>query len=52
MATGMALVMVFLTLRSTRPPTAKYILWPRIDQKSCFKSILTAGTFFFKKNNE
>ena len=24
-------------------PTAKYVLWSRIDQKSCFKSILTAG---------
>lgn len=41
-ATGMSLVLCFLTLRHERPK-AKYILWPRIDQKSCFKSIMTAG---------
>jgi O-phosphoseryl-tRNA(Sec) selenium transferase len=41
-ATGMALVLVFLALRA-RKPNARYILWPRIDQKSCFKSILAAG---------
>jgi O-phospho-L-seryl-tRNASec:L-selenocysteinyl-tRNA synthase len=41
-ATGMALMMVFLTLRMKRP-SARYIIWPRIDQKSCFKSILSAG---------
>lgn len=41
-ATGMGLVMTFLTLRQSRPQ-AKYIIWPRIDQKSCFKSIITAG---------
>merc|ERR1719204_415951 len=31
-----------LYFRSKRPK-AKYVLWSRIDQKSCFKSILTAG---------
>lgn len=31
-----------LTLKSQRPE-AKYVLWSRIDQKSCFKSILTAN---------
>ncbi|XP_068709323.1 O-phosphoseryl-tRNA(Sec) selenium transferase-like isoform X1 [Montipora foliosa] len=41
-ATGMCLVMTLLTLKQTRPD-AKYIIWPRIDQKSCFKCILTAG---------
>lgn len=41
-ATGMGLVMTFLSLRQQRPH-AKYIIWPRIDQKSCFKSIITAG---------
>jgi len=41
-ATGMALVLTMLALRTLRP-TAKYVIWPRIDQKSCFKSILTAG---------
>lgn len=41
-ATGMGLVMTFLSLRQSRPQ-ARYIIWPRIDQKSCFKSIITAG---------
>uniref|UniRef100_A0A8C0ACA6 O-phosphoseryl-tRNA(Sec) selenium transferase n=1 Tax=Bos mutus grunniens TaxID=30521 RepID=A0A8C0ACA6_BOSMU len=42
MATGMSLTLCFLTLRHRRPK-AKYIIWPRIDQKSCFKSMITAG---------
>ncbi|KAL8583987.1 hypothetical protein ACOMHN_048594 [Nucella lapillus] len=42
MATGMALVLCMSTLRLKRPK-AKYVLWPRIDQKSCFKSMVTAG---------
>jgi O-phospho-L-seryl-tRNASec:L-selenocysteinyl-tRNA synthase len=42
MATGMSLVLCLLTLRQSRP-NAKYVLWPRIDQKSCFKCIITAG---------
>ncbi|XP_051518743.1 O-phosphoseryl-tRNA(Sec) selenium transferase-like isoform X2 [Myxocyprinus asiaticus] len=42
MATGMSLTLCFLTLRHRRPG-ARYILWPRIDQKSCFKSMVTAG---------
>ena len=42
MATGMSLTLCFLTLRHRRP-AARYILWPRIDQKSCFKSMVTAG---------
>ncbi|KAM9330371.1 O-phosphoseryl-tRNA(Sec) selenium transferase [Gastrophryne carolinensis] len=42
MATGMSLTLCFLTLRYKRPK-AKYIIWPRIDQKSCFKSMITAG---------
>ncbi|XP_049742384.1 O-phosphoseryl-tRNA(Sec) selenium transferase isoform X2 [Loxodonta africana] len=29
--------------RHYRRPKAKYIIWPRIDQKSCFKSMITAG---------
>ena len=41
-ATGMALLMVLLTLKQRRPQ-AKYVVWPRIDQKSCFKSIISAG---------
>ena len=42
LATGMAITLVFLTLRHERPKS-KYIVWPRIDQKSCFKCIRTAG---------
>ncbi|XP_022083546.1 O-phosphoseryl-tRNA(Sec) selenium transferase-like isoform X2 [Acanthaster planci] len=42
LATGMSLVLCFLALRQLRP-SAKYIIWTRIDQKTCFKSILTAG---------
>uniref|UniRef100_A0A4W5Q922 O-phosphoseryl-tRNA(Sec) selenium transferase n=1 Tax=Hucho hucho TaxID=62062 RepID=A0A4W5Q922_9TELE len=42
MATGMSLTLCFLTLRHKRPK-ARYIIWPRIDQKSCFKAMITAG---------
>jgi len=41
-ATGMALTLSMLYLRRKRPK-ARYVIWSRIDQKSCFKSILTAG---------
>ena len=42
MATGMTLTLCMLTIRHSRPKS-KYVIWPRIDQKSCFKSIHTAG---------
>lgn len=42
MATGMTLSFCMLSIRSTKPD-AKYVLMPRIDQKSCIKSIQTAG---------
>lgn len=42
MATGMTLCLTFLALRYIRP-TAKFIIWPRVDQKSCYKSMVTAG---------
>ncbi|XP_067635613.1 O-phosphoseryl-tRNA(Sec) selenium transferase isoform X1 [Eurosta solidaginis] len=42
LATGMSIMLCFLTLHQQRPQ-AKYVLWSRIDQKSCFKSIITAG---------
>ena len=42
MATGMSLTLAMLSLKRQRPG-AKYVVWSRIDQKSCFKSILTAG---------
>ncbi|KAF5270345.1 hypothetical protein FQR65_LT05533 [Abscondita terminalis] len=41
-ATGMALVLSMLSFRTLRPK-AKYVIWLRIDQKTCFKSILAAG---------
>ncbi|CRK99149.1 CLUMA_CG012475, isoform A [Clunio marinus] len=43
MATGMSLMLCFLTLKSQRSSEAKYVLWSRIDQKSCFKCITTAN---------
>ena len=42
MATGMSCALVLMALRSRRPQ-ARFVIWPRIDQKSCFKAILTAG---------
>ena len=39
---GMALVLTLLTLKQKRPK-ARYVVWPRNDQKSCFIPILTAG---------
>lgn len=42
MATGMSLSLCMLTFKQTRP-NAKYVIWPRIDQKSCIKSIITSG---------
>lgn len=42
MATGMTITLSLLALKKTRP-NAKYVIWSRIDQKACFKSISTAG---------
>lgn len=42
MATGMTLALCLSTVKKTRP-NASYVLWSRIDQKSCFKSILVAN---------
>lgn len=42
LATGMALTLCLLHLRSVKPD-AKYVIWPRIDQKTCLKCITTAG---------
>eukprot|EP01112_Ceratiomyxa_fruticulosa_P018536 TRINITY_DN5938_c0_g4_i1.p1 TRINITY_DN5938_c0_g4~~TRINITY_DN5938_c0_g4_i1.p1 ORF type:complete len:542 (+),score=105.76 TRINITY_DN5938_c0_g4_i1:162-1787(+) len=43
MATGMTLTLTLLTLKQQCHPDAKYVIWPRIDQKSCLKCIITAG---------
>lgn len=42
LATGMAITMTLLTL-IRRKPKAKYVIWPRIDQKTCLKCISTAN---------
>ncbi|KFM79641.1 O-phosphoseryl-tRNA(Sec) selenium transferase, partial [Stegodyphus mimosarum] len=42
LATGMSMMLCLRTLHNQRPK-AKYVIWPRVDQKSCFKCILTAG---------
>ncbi|CAI5490144.1 unnamed protein product [Closterium sp. Naga37s-1] len=41
-ATGMALTLSLLALKASRP-AAQYVLWSRIDQKTCLKCIVTAG---------
>lgn len=41
-ATGMS-IMLCLTALKTINSTGKFVIWSRIDQKSCFKAILTAG---------
>jgi len=41
-ATGMSIALVFLALRQ-KYPKGKYVIWSRIDQKSCFKAIGTAA---------
>lgn len=42
MATGMSLMLCFLALKAQRME-AQYVLWSRIDQKSCFKCMVTAN---------
>lgn len=42
MATGMSLMICLLALKAHRME-AKYVLWSRIDQKSCFKCMITAN---------
>lgn len=41
-ATGMSLALTMLALRAQRPRATR-VVWSRIDQKACFKSILTAA---------
>lgn len=38
----MSLALTFAALRAAKPD-AKVIVWPRMDQKSCLKAIVTAG---------
>ena len=43
-ATGMTLTLTLLALRPTRPQ-AQYVIWSRIDQKTCLKAVQAAGYF-------
>lgn len=43
LATGMALTLTLLGLRQTLLSSAQYVLWSRIDQKTCLKCISAAG---------
>ena len=36
------MLLTLLAIRQQRPQ-ARYVLWPRVDQKSCFKCIVSAG---------
>lgn len=42
LATGMTMSLCLSTMKSQNP-AATFVIWPRIDQKSCFKAILNAG---------
>lgn len=42
LATGMTLSLCLSTLKSNASNEKRYVIWPRIDQKSCFKSIFAA----------
>lgn len=42
LSTGMALTLC-LSAWSLSRPLARYVIWPRLDQKTCFKCILAAG---------
>lgn len=41
-ATGLTMTLVFLAMKQLRPK-GRYVVWSRIDQKSCFKAIGAAG---------
>lgn len=43
LATGMSLSMCFNALKSNQPLEKRFVIWPRIDQKSCFKSIIASN---------
>lgn len=42
-ATGMALTIALLTLKSEAKPEQQYVIFPRIDQKTCLKCIYTSN---------
>ena len=42
-ATGMAITLTLLAVKASRSAQAVYVLWPRIDQKTCLKAVVSAG---------
>ena len=44
MATGMTIAITLTALKKMRGEKAKYVIWPRIDQKTCYKAMFLAGT--------
>lgn len=42
LATGMGMILCFLCMR-IKEPLKKYVVWCRIDQKTCLKAIVSAG---------
>uniref|UniRef100_A0A182HZ58 O-phosphoseryl-tRNA(Sec) selenium transferase n=1 Tax=Anopheles arabiensis TaxID=7173 RepID=A0A182HZ58_ANOAR len=42
LATGMTVMLTLRAIHASRP-AARYVLWSRVDQQSCFKSIIAAG---------
>jgi len=42
LATGMSITLALLAMQKAKPG-AKYVIWPRIDQKTCLKAITTSG---------
>lgn len=43
LATGMAMTLALMSCRAVRPSAARYVIWSRIDQKTCFKAMLSAN---------
>lgn len=43
LATGMTISLCLNALKSQQAAERRYVIWPRIDQKSCFKSILSSN---------
>jgi O-phospho-L-seryl-tRNASec:L-selenocysteinyl-tRNA synthase len=43
LCTGMSMSLLLSSLRSSASPSKKIVLWSRIDQKSCFKAVASAG---------
>jgi hypothetical protein len=43
LATGMTMTLVLLAAAASRGSSAKYVVWSRIDQKTCLKAITAAN---------